>query len=83
MKKYLKEIKTSGIILMFIGIIMYRLMGMQVGYIACGIGIALWLVEVIYKAFHWQEYRKDNTQNIMMMLIIIMLLLAFLIFAAR
>ena len=81
MKKYLREIELSGIILMIIGIAMYRLMGMQAGYVACGIGIALWLTEVIYKAFHWQEYRRDNLQNIFMMLIIIMLLLGIMIFS--
>jgi len=75
MKKYLNEIKVSGIILMFIGIIMYRFMGLSAGIWACAIGIALWLVQLVYKSFKWQEYRKDNMENIAMMLIIIVLLL--------
>jgi uncharacterized membrane protein HdeD (DUF308 family) len=79
MKKYLREIELAGIILMIIGVAMYRLMGMQAGFIACAIGIVLWLVEVVYKAFKWQEYRRDNVQNIMMMLVIIVLLLGFMI----
>ncbi len=75
MKKYLNEIKVSGMILMLIGIVMYRFMDIPTGFWACGIGILLWLVQLVYKAFKWQEYRKDNMENIAMMLIIIMLLL--------
>ena len=75
MKKYLREIQISGIILMLIGCIMVRFFGMQAGVIACGIGIALWLAVVVYKAFHWQEYARDNKQNIVMILLIIALLL--------
>jgi hypothetical protein len=74
MKKYLREIKASGIILMFIGIVLYRFMHFSAGIWACIIGILLWLTEVVYKAFCWQEYRRDNMQNIAMMLIIIVLL---------
>ena len=75
MKKYLREIQISGIILMLIGCIMVRFFDNQSGVIACGIGIALWLLVVIFKAFHWQEYERDNKQNIVMVLLIIALLL--------
>lgn len=75
MKKYLREIQISGIILMLIGCIMVRFFAIQSGVIACGIGIALWLLVVIFKAFHWQDYERDNKQNIVMVLLIIALLL--------
>ena len=83
MRKYLKEIRLSGLILMIIGVVMYRLLGMPSGYVACGIGILLWLIEVVYKAFHWQEYRRDNQQNIWMMLLIILLLFITMLIATR
>ena len=76
MRKYLNQIKTTGIILMIVGILMYRVMGIMSGYIVCGIGIALWIIEVVYKAVHWNEYQKDNRQNNIQMLIIIMLLIS-------
>ena len=75
MRKYLSQIKTAGIVLMIIGIVMYRLMGIASGFIACGIGIALWVFELIYKAVNWNEYRKDNMQNNIQILIVIMLLI--------
>jgi len=83
MKKYLKEIELSGIILMLLGVIMYRFMGLQSGFIACAIGMLLWLSEVIYKAFHWQEYGADNKKNNLIMLIAIVLLLGSLIILLR
>ncbi len=81
MKKYLKEIDPAGIILMLVGVVMYRFMGLPQGFIACGIGIVLWLAVVVYKAFRWQEFQKDNKQNIVMMLIIIALLLGSMLLA--
>jgi uncharacterized membrane protein HdeD (DUF308 family) len=81
MKKYIKEIEISGIIMMIIGVALYHFFHKQAGYIACCIGIALWLIEVVYKAFNWKEYHKDNMQNVMMMLIIIMLLISYMLFA--
>ena len=75
MRKYLNQIKTTGIVLMIVGILMYRVMGIMSGYIACGIGIALWVFEVIYKAVNWNEYQKDNMQNNIQILIVIMLLI--------
>ena len=75
MRKYLNQIKTAGIVLMIVGIVMYRLMGIASGVIACGIGIALWVFEVIYKAVNWNEYQKDNMQNNIQILIVIMLLI--------
>jgi hypothetical protein len=28
----------------------------------------LWVFTVVYKAFHWQEFRRDNILNIIIML---------------
>ena len=74
MKKYLKEIEISGVILMFIGCIMHRLWSLPVGIWACSIGMLLWLLVVIYKAFHWKEYQRENRMNIFIMLGVIALL---------
>ena len=74
MKKYLKEIEISGVILMFIGCIMHRFLSLTTGIWACSIGILLWLLVVIYKAFHWKEYQRDNRMNIVVMLCLIALL---------
>ena len=74
MKKYLKELEISGVILMFIGCIMHRFLSLTTGFWACSIGILLWLLVVIYKAFHWKEYQRDNRMNIVVMLCLIALL---------
>ena len=74
MKKYLKELEISGVILMFIGCIMHRLWSLPVGIWACSIGMLLWLLVVIYKAFHWKEYQRENRMNIVIMLCVIALL---------
>ena len=74
MKKYLKEIEISGVILMFIGCIMHRLWSLPVGIWACSIGMLFWLLVVIYKAFHWKEYQRENRMNIVIMLCVIALL---------
>ena len=74
MKKYLKELEISGVILMFIGCIMHRLWSLPVGIWACSIGMLFWLLVVIYKAFHWKEYQRENRMNIIIMLGVIALL---------
>ena len=74
MKKYLKELEISGVILMFIGCIMHRLWSLPVGIWACSIGMLFWLLVVIYKAFHWKEYQRENRMNIVVMLCLIALL---------
>jgi len=74
MKKYLKELEISGVILMFIGCIMHQFMSLPTGIWACGIGILLWLLVLIYKAFHWKEYQRENRMNIIIMLGVIALL---------
>ena len=74
MKNYLKELEISGVILMFIGCIMHRLWSLPVGIWACSIGMLFWLLVVIYKAFHWKEYQRENRMNIFIMLCVIALL---------
>ena len=74
MKNYLKEIEISGVILMFIGCIMHRFLSLPAGIWACSIGILLWLLVVIYKAFHWKKYQRENRMNIFIMLGVIALL---------
>ena len=74
MKKYLREIEISGVILMLIGCIGHRFLHFNWAIWVCIIGLVLWLLQVVYKAFNWQEYAKDNKQNILMMLFVIVML---------
>ncbi len=71
----------TSYVLMLIGIIMRRLIGMAmggivgvVGGIVTAIGILLWVFMLIYKSMNWQEYRKDNIKYIFMMLFVIILM---------
>jgi K+-sensing histidine kinase KdpD len=68
MKKYLKEIETSGMIMLFLGAILGHAVNMNAGAIAAAIGLLLWVVIIIYKALHWELYRRDNLLNIFVML---------------
>ena len=68
MKKYLKEIETSGIVLLFLGVILGRMANMELGAIISVVGLLLWVLTVIVKAFNWQQYRRDNILNIIIML---------------
>lgn len=74
MKKYLKEIDASGAILMFLGCVGYRFLRWDWPIWLCAIGIVLWVTPVVYKAFHWNEYKHDNKQNIVMMILAIIIL---------
>jgi hypothetical protein len=74
MTKYLREIEISGVILMFIGCIMHRFFHIDGGVYVCGMGLIIWLLNLIYKAFHWKEYERDNKQNIVMMIAVIIML---------
>ena len=75
MEKYLREIEVSGLILVVAGIV-FSLFGVGIGEWLCGIGILLWLVTFLYKAFHWNEYERENKQNIFILLATIAILLA-------
>lgn len=68
MNKYLKEIETAGIIMLFIGVIVGHFINMTFGAIAAIIGILLWGVTVVTKAMNWQQYRRDNLVNIAIIL---------------
>ncbi len=75
MKKYLREIEVSGLILVIIGIVMAWTIGYQYGMWPCIMGMLLWLISFLYKAFHWNEYARENRQNIVIVLIAIFILL--------
>ena len=68
MKKYLKEIETSGIVLLFLGVILGRMANMELGAMISVVGLLLWVLTVVIKAFNWQQYRRDNILNIIIML---------------
>ena len=68
MKKYLKEIETAGIILLFIGVILGHSVGMNLGAAFVAIGLVLWVITIIIKAMDWEKYRRDNILNIIIML---------------
>jgi hypothetical protein len=74
MKKYMKIIEYLSVILMFIGCIGHRFLHLNWAIWVCIAGLALWLIQVIYKAFNWKEYAKDNSQNIIGILVVIIML---------
>ena len=74
MKKYLREIEISGLILMVIGFFITIFLGANYGAWPCVAGILLWLVTFLYKAFHWTEYARENRQNIIILIGAIILL---------
>lgn len=74
MKRYLKELETAGIILLFIGVIIGHTAGSQYGAWPCGVGLLLAMAVMIYKAFHWKEYERENKRNIVIMIGTIILL---------
>ena len=76
MKKYLRELEVSGLILVIIGIVMSWIVGSQYGMWPCSLGLLLWLTTFLYKAFHWKEYEHENRQNILILVIAIVILLA-------
>ena len=76
MKKYLRELEVSGLILVIIGIVCSWIWGRAFGMWPCMVGLLLWLITFLYKAFHWKEYERENRQNIIILLIAIVILLA-------
>ena len=74
MRKYLREIEISGVILAAIGIVCAMVWGVQFGMWHCGLGLLLLLVTFLYKAFHWKEYERENKQYIMIILLTIAIL---------
>ena len=74
MKRYLREIELSGLILVIIGVVCSLVWGYKFGAWPCGLGMLLWLITFLYKAFRWNEYARENRQNIMILLIAIFIL---------
>lgn len=74
MKKYLREIELSGLLLVIIGVVCSMVWGYNFGMWPCAMGLLLWLTTFLYKAFNWKEYERDNRQNIMILLIAIFIL---------
>ena len=74
MKKYLREIELSGLLLVIIGVVCSMIWGYNFGMWPCAMGLLLWLITFLYKAFNWKEYERDNRQNIMILLIAIFIL---------
>lgn len=79
-KKYLREIEMAGIILLFIGFILGHLVSMSFGAMIVVIGLLLWVLTVVVKALHWNQYRRDNMINLYVMLgaIIIFIIILYL-----
>ena len=75
MKKYLREIEISGLILVIIGIILSWIKGSNFGMWPCSLGLIQWLITFLYKAFHWNEYERENRQNIIILMVAILILI--------
>ena len=75
MKKYLREIEVSGLILVIIGIILSWIKGSNYGMWPCSLGLILWLITFLYKAFRWNEYERENRQNIIILMVAILILI--------
>ena len=74
MKKYLREIQLSSALLCCIGVVLAWIKGYQFGMWPCGIGILLFVFVVLYKAFNWKEYERENKQYIIIILLTIIIL---------
>ena len=53
MKKYLRYIEHTGVILMLIGCVGYRFLHWSWAIWICIVGLILFLGQVIFKAFNW------------------------------
>lgn len=73
-RKYLGYIEYTGVILMLIGCIGHRFMHWSWAIWICIVGLILFLGQVIFKAFNWKTYNKENKQNLIMMVVSIIFL---------
>jgi uncharacterized membrane protein YgdD (TMEM256/DUF423 family) len=73
-RKYLGYIEHTGVILMLIGCVGYRFMYWSWAIWICIVGLILFLGQVIFKAFNWKTYNKENKQNLIMMVVSIIFL---------
>lgn len=76
MKRYLREFEVSGLLLVIIGIVTSWIWGSNFGLWPCTVGLLLWLITFLFKAFHWTEYERENRQNTMILLLAILILIA-------
>ena len=74
MKRFIREIELSGLLLVIIGVVCSMVWGYNFGMWPCASGLALWLITFLYKAFRWKEYERENRQNIIILLIAIFIL---------
>lgn len=75
MKRYLKELELASALLLVIGVILSMVKSYAIGAWPCGVGLLMFLVVFLYKAFHWKEYERENKQYIVILLICIFLLI--------
>lgn len=83
MKRYLKELELAGILMLFLGVVVGHAANMNVGAMMAAIGLLLWVLTVVVKAFNWQQYRRDNLINIFVMLGAIVMLFVGVLFMKR
>lgn len=62
-------------ILVIIGCVISFFWGDMIGVWPCAAGMLLWIITFLYKAFRWNEYERENKQNIVILIIAILLLL--------
>lgn len=76
MKKYLREIEVAGMILLAVSVVLSLVVSPRYSMWPCAVGLLLWLAVFLYRAFHWQEYERENKQSINILLIAIVILIA-------
>jgi hypothetical protein len=75
MKKYLREIELASALLLVIGVVLSMVKSYAIGVWPCGVGLLMFLIVFLYKAFHWKQYEHDNKQYIVILIICIFLLI--------
>ena len=63
MKKYINKLRSVGVFLLIIGMVISTLWGSQHAFFPMLFAAILLGIMVIYKALHWKEYEKDNKRN--------------------
>ena len=80
MKKYLREIELASALLLIIGVVLSMVKSYAIGVWPCGVGLLMFLIVFLYKAFHWKQYERENKQYIVILLICIFILITQMIF---
>ena len=55
MKKYLKELELASALLLIIGVVLSMVKSYAIGVWPCGVGLLMFLIVFLYKAFHWKQ----------------------------